>query len=98
MKYFFILLTGLAIAGKVQAQTAEDSVKAAVNKMFAAMKGADGVGLKKCFADSAVFQTITKTKEGATLVRNEATADFVDFISKLSPARPMSRLVLKRSK
>ena len=38
MKYFFIVLTGILFSRGLQAQTAEDSVKAAVNKMFKAMK------------------------------------------------------------
>ena len=92
MKYFFILLTGMLFSIMVVGQSAEDSVKEAVNKMFAAMKGADGAALKACFADSAVFQTITKNKEGAILVRNEATEDFIDFISKLSPGAADERI------
>jgi hypothetical protein len=81
MKYFLILLT-LIIATSVSAQTAEDSVKAVINKMFAAMKNADGASLKECFADSAIMQTIGRNKEGKTVIRNDGTAGFIDFVSK----------------
>jgi hypothetical protein len=82
MKYFFILLT-LAIISTAQAQTAEDSVKAAVNKMFTGMKNADAALLRNSFADSAILQTITRNKEGNIVVQNESTAGFIEVISKL---------------
>jgi hypothetical protein len=64
------------------AQTAEDSVKAVVNNLFTAMKNADTVLLKSTFADGAIFQTISKDKEGNTVVRTEAVQGFIDLIGK----------------
>ena len=84
MKYFLILLTVL-LYSKAQSQTAEDSIKMAVNKMFAGMKNADAVLLKNSFADSAILQTIAKDKEGNMMVKNEEIAGFIDFVSKQSP-------------
>ena len=84
MKHFLILLTGalfFSLAGI--AQTAEDSVKAAVNKMFDAMKDSDPSTLKGCFGDSVVFQTITRDKTGNLVVVNESVNDFAESISKL---------------
>lgn len=81
MRYFFIVLT-LVIGSKVQAQTPEDSVKTVINTMFTAMRNADPVLLKSCFADSMVIQAITRNKEGRLLVRNEDAKGFIDFISK----------------
>ena len=80
MKYFLILLTAFSLTIKANAQTSEDSVKAVINKMFEGMKNADAELLKSCFGDSVVFQTITKTKEGNTIVRNESVNDFADFV------------------
>ena len=82
MKYFFIVLTVILCGVSAKAQSAEDSVKTVINNMFTAMKNADPVLLKKCFADSMVLQTILVTKDGKTIVRNEAAAGFIDFISK----------------
>jgi len=81
MKYFLILLTVL-VYGNAGAQTAEDSVKTVINKMFTGMKNADTELLKACFADSMVLQTISKTKEGKLIIINENPADFIDFIRK----------------
>lgn len=43
------------------------------------MKGSDAKSLQECFADSVIFQTITRT--GA--VRNEAIKEFIAQISSL---------------
>jgi hypothetical protein len=66
----------------LKAQNAEDSVKAVINNMFTAMKTADPVMLKKCFADSMVLQTITRNKQGQLVVQNEEPSGFIEFISK----------------
>jgi len=65
----------------VNAQTAEDSVKAVVNKMFDAMRASDAVMLQSVFGDSALLQTISRNKEGKTVVRNESVKDFAASIS-----------------
>ena len=65
------------------AQTAEDSVKAVVNKLFAAMKSADANALQACFADSAILQTIID-KNGKPVIETEAVQSFATSISKVS--------------
>ncbi|HMK04567.1 MAG TPA: nuclear transport factor 2 family protein [Ferruginibacter sp.] len=93
MKKFFLFLMVMNCAGIVNAQTAEDSVKAAVNKLFDAMKNADAAGVKNAFADSAVLQTITRNKEGNTVVRNEEVAGFADFVGKQAKGAADERIV-----
>ena len=85
MRYFFIVLTVWGYGMTAAAQSAEDSVKTVINNMFAAMKNADGTGLKNCFSDSILFQTIARNKEGAMVVRTESPAGFIDQISKATP-------------
>ena len=82
MKYIFFLLTATLIMTKTNAQTAEDSVKAIVNKMFDAMRNADAISLKSVFSDNAVFHTIATSKEGVVTVKNEDPKEFIDFVSK----------------
>ena len=67
----------------IQAQTTEDSVKAAINHLFTAMKTANGEQLTACFTDNAVLQTITNDKAGKLVVRTESTAEFINLIKKL---------------
>ena len=75
-----ICLTGFMLPAK--AQSAEDSVKNTISQMFAAMKSADASGLRKVFADSALLQSISVTKEGKTVVRNEPVSEFIDYVGK----------------
>lgn len=83
MKYFLILLTATLSAINVKAQTAEDSVKAIIVKMFEGMKNSDATVLRSCFGDSVVFQTIARDKQGNTIVRNENVNDFIESVSKM---------------
>jgi hypothetical protein len=82
MKHFLILLTAGCLLTAAKAQTAEDSVKAVINRLFLGMKGADAALVRSCFGDSVVFQTVARDKEGSILVRNESPKDFADFIGQ----------------
>jgi hypothetical protein len=82
MKPILIMLTMVFCSMSVRAQTTEDSIKAAVNKLFEGMKNADASLVSGSFYDSAVLQTITRNKEGKTVVRNEQVKDFAQFVSK----------------
>jgi hypothetical protein len=92
MKYFFIVLTVLLYGAATKAQSAEDSVKTVINTMFTAMKNADPDLLKTCFADSMVLQTIARDKEGKLIVKNEAPAEFIEFIRKEEPGNANERI------
>jgi hypothetical protein len=69
--------------GTTRAQTTADSVKAAVNNLFTAMKQADSVALMHCFAPGAVLQTVVKDKQGVVSVRTEAISKFASSIGQL---------------
>ena len=77
-----------------QAQTAEDSVKTVINKLFNAMRNADGTALKECFADSAILQTITRTGK----IRTETVANFVSQISTLKKDSADERITFETVK
>ena len=81
-KLVLTLSLTITIGFNVSAQSTEDSVKAVVNNMFAAMKNADSVGLKNVFSPWAVLQTISRTKEGETIVRTENINEFASFVGK----------------
>lgn len=84
MKKFLTFFLTLSITINVKAQTTQDSVQAAVNTMFTAMKNADSTALINIFSSSAVLQTISRTKEGTTIVRTEVIANFASSIGKLT--------------
>jgi Putative lumazine-binding len=83
MRYFLILLTTLATLQQTNAQSAADSVKATINQLFAGMKNADATLLKSAFSDSAILQTISRTKEGKTVVLTDSIDEFAVFVSQL---------------
>jgi hypothetical protein len=82
MKSILILLTVVCFSFNITAQTAEDSVKAAVNKLFDGMKNADAIMVTEAFTDSAILQTFARNQEGKLMIRNERVRDFADFVSK----------------
>lgn len=98
MKYFLIATLVFLINFSSQAQTTADSVKAAVNLLFEAMKNADGAQLASAFGDSAVLQTISQTKEGKLFIRNESVKDFAASISKLPKGAADERIVFETIK
>ncbi|MBC7902576.1 MAG: hypothetical protein H7Y27_04110 [Gemmatimonadaceae bacterium] len=67
-----------------KSQSTEDSVKTAVNLLFEGMKKADPAKIAASFGDSAVLQTISRTKEGSTVIRNVSVKDFATSIGKLA--------------
>ena len=82
MKKILILLTIIFFSASANAQSTQHSVKATVNNLFTAMKNADTILLKSTFADAAILQTITRNKEGETIVRTEEIKGFIDFVGK----------------
>jgi hypothetical protein len=89
MKRFATLITILtAMAGATQAQaqpqqveakapTTEDSVKAAINRLFEGMKNADTTVLKSAFTADPILNTVATNKKKQVYVRSEKFADFV---------------------
>ena len=98
MKYFLILLTALLITGNINAQTAEDSIKAVINNLFAGMKNADAVLFKSSFGDSAIMQTISRSKDGKTIVINESLAEFANFVGQLKKDSADERIIFETVK
>ena len=82
MRLFLTLSLTVLYSLTLKAQSTEDSVKAVVNNMFAAMKNADSAGLKNSFSEWAVLQTISRTKEGQTIVRTDNIDAFASFVGK----------------
>ncbi len=51
--------------------------------MFEAMKNADSLSLKNLFADnSALLQSISRTNEGKTIVKNDPVSEFITIVEK----------------
>lgn len=98
MRYFLIFLTAFAITEKAFAQTTEDSVRAVINNLFTGMKNADADFFKSVFSDSAVMQTISRSKGGETVVLNESINDFAAFVSHLKKDSSDERITFETIK
>ena len=81
MKPILIMLTLMFCSVILYGQTAEDSVKAVVNRLFEGMKNADASKVNESFADSAILQTIARNKEGQLIIRNEQVKEFAAFVA-----------------
>jgi hypothetical protein len=84
MRYFLIFLTTCFFMITAVGQSAEDSVKATVNKLFASVKNADGRLLRSTFADSAILQTIAQEAHRTNwFVVTENVDEFAKFVNQL---------------
>ncbi|WEK34458.1 MAG: nuclear transport factor 2 family protein [Candidatus Pseudobacter hemicellulosilyticus] len=95
MKQILILLTALLAGnGLLQAQgnSTEDSVKAAVNKLFEGMKKADAALVTAAFSDSALLQTIHYNREGQTITRNLSVPAFAAMVARSEPGAADERI------
>lgn len=85
----FIFLT----TGNAGAQTAADSIKFTIDRMFRLMKEADGMQmLSNCFADSAIMQTIVRDKDGNNLVKSYPVNDFAKLIGNMTAGMADERI------
>ena len=93
MRYHFCLAVALVAtvaytplhaqpAATRNAQSTEDSVKAAVSLLFTGMIRSDAAMIRSSFTDSAILQSIVE-KDGKTSTRTESIGEFAQTISKL---------------
>ena len=93
MKQFLVFLTFITFSATLHAQTTEDSVKMVVNRLFEGMKNSDAVLLRSAFADSAILQTISKNKDGKTVIENDTVDAFATIVSKMPKGDADERIV-----
>ena len=99
MRRILISLVAIAcIAQYVDAQTAEDSVKAVINQLFDGMRNSDGSAIRNAFADSAILQTIVKIREGNMDVRNESIGEFAKSVGDLKKGAADERIIFESVK
>lgn len=92
MKKNLLIALILTCSMNVIAQTAEDSVKTVINQLFEGMKSANPDMLQEVFADSAIMQTISRNKEGKTVILTDDPSKFIGFIKTLKPGTADERI------
>lgn len=78
----------------VKAQTAQDSVKQAVNKLFTAMLASDSAGIINSFTADGLLQSVAE-KNGSTSVQNDKLTDFAHVISGIKKGDADERITFK---
>jgi hypothetical protein len=95
-KWTYILVFTLVLQGtRVNAQTAQDSVKAVINQLFSAMRNSDSGTIYACFDDSAILQTIIRNREGKVAVRNEKVSGFAKSVGSLPKGAADERIAFE---
>jgi Putative lumazine-binding len=84
MKKLILFLFALSLFGTTATAqiTAEDSVKTVITQFFKGMKIGDTAAIRATFTEGVIFQTIARTKEGATVVKTESVDDFLKVVAK----------------
>ena len=98
MKKYFLFIVMAAASFDTNAQSAEDSVKATIRKMFFAMIESDGAMLQDCFTDNAIMQTITTNKEGKLIVRTDSVTGFIKQVANMPKGLADERIVFEMVK
>ncbi|HVU53802.1 MAG TPA: nuclear transport factor 2 family protein [Puia sp.] len=80
---YLLTIACIAMMGAARAQSGQDSVRAAVNLLFTAMKNADSAQLVSAFDDSAVLQTIVVDSNGKTTARSYPVTEFAQAIGRI---------------
>jgi len=80
---FLFAIACVMVMGTVHAQSGQDSVRAAINLLFTAMKNADSAQLVSAFDDSAVLQTIVMDSNGKATARSYPVTEFAQAIGRL---------------
>jgi hypothetical protein len=101
MKSFLFYLTfslcGFCASAQAGKAT-EDSIKAAVNTMFEAMKNSDTAMLRASFGDSALLQTFAGNRQGKPVVITETVASFAKQVSQFPKGDIDERIVFESIK
>jgi Putative lumazine-binding len=84
MKKLTRLLFLLSFLGKtaIAQTTPEDSVKTVITQFFTGMKTGDTTAIRATFTEGVIFQTITRTKEGETMIKTESVDAFIKTVAK----------------
>ncbi len=67
---------------EISAQEADQEVKNVINALFDGMRDADSLKILSVFAPDAFMQSVSKNKEGKTVIKRDEVAGFASFVGK----------------
>ena len=77
-----LIIVALATSLGCFAQTDEQKVTQRIQELFTAMYNGDSAGVRSCFTEKAIMQTIAFDKTGQPLVQNGSVETFSSFVGK----------------
>ncbi|RYD99159.1 MAG: hypothetical protein EOP50_04435 [Sphingobacteriales bacterium] len=80
MKRLFLFLT--LCSAQAHAQSAEDSVRATINRLFDGMRRGDSAAIRAAFVPGAQLQTILVGRDGKTRIESEPIDSFVAAVGR----------------
>jgi hypothetical protein len=94
-KTLMLLFSIVLVTENLDAQTAEDSVKAVVKQLFEGMKNSDVSMIRNVFTDSAILQSIGKDKQGKMVLQNDSVDEFAKSIGELKKGAADEQIVFE---
>jgi hypothetical protein len=94
-KILFTAAIALASLNITAQTTATDSIKATINRFFEGMKMGDTTVIQSTMSEGVIFQTISKNKEGETVVKTENISAFFQSIAKVEKGALDERITFK---
>jgi hypothetical protein len=85
----------ILIHASAAAQTAEDSVRAVITRMFDAMRNSDSVALREIMWDSARIESVAVNASGETVIRGVSGSEFISRMGKLARGTADERVVFE---
>ncbi|MEY4628435.1 MAG: hypothetical protein RLZZ595_761 [Bacteroidota bacterium] len=97
MKKFTFLLSLVLFVQLTNAQE-EQKVAAVVNRLFSSMFNGDSIGVRSCFSDKAIMQSIGFDKSGNTVVQTGSLDAFSSYIGKQTKGAADERIKMESIK
>ena len=97
-RILFFLTASVLFYSAANSQTTEDSVKATVNQLFTGMKNSDPAMIRSAFSDSAILQSVGRSKEGKTVIENDKIDEFAKSISQIKKGAADEQIVFETIK
>lgn len=97
-KILTIYITAMIFAVSAHAQEAEQEIKKVIHSLFEGMRNADSNVVRAVFAPNAIMQSVANDRDGKTIIRQDAVANFVSFVGQQKNGDADEQIVIESMK
>ena len=97
-KFILLLIVCFSIFTESMAQSNDNDIKKAVNRLFDAMRNADSLEILSSFTPDAFMQSVATDKDGRIVVRKTQVQQFASSIGKLAKNTADEQIVFETIK